>query len=295
MLLLYSRKNAASTVIILEFFYCFYVIDMITLTYNRTVIVITVWAGRKTQVHRTAGNYPAILLQRGEFVTDKILSVFVDESGDFGDYDFHSPYYYVAMVFHDQSIDISKNIQNLEIHIKNLGFHSHAIHTGPLIRRESYYKNDLMETRKSLFNALFHFTRKLDIRYICPMIDKSECKGQGEIALTGKLSKVISDTLKRNYSYMSQFDSIIVYYDNGQVELTKILSSVFNSIFSNIEFRRVQPVEYKLFQVADLVCTMELLSVKAAANSFSNSETEFFGSPRDFRKNLYKHLSKKKL
>ena len=35
---------------------------------------------------------------------EKVLSVFIDESGDFGDYDFHSPYYYVAMVLHDQSI-----------------------------------------------------------------------------------------------------------------------------------------------------------------------------------------------
>ena len=39
----------------------------------------------------------------------KTLSIFIDESGDFGKYDFHSPNYYVAMVLHDQSIDISEN------------------------------------------------------------------------------------------------------------------------------------------------------------------------------------------
>jgi len=35
------------------------------------------------------------------------LSIFIDESGDFGPYDYRSPYYIITMVFHDQAIDIS--------------------------------------------------------------------------------------------------------------------------------------------------------------------------------------------
>lgn len=34
------------------------------------------------------------------------LSVFVDESGDFGEYDYHAPYYIISLVFHNQSHDI---------------------------------------------------------------------------------------------------------------------------------------------------------------------------------------------
>lgn len=34
------------------------------------------------------------------------LSIFIDESGDFGEYDYHSPYYIITMVFHDQQEDI---------------------------------------------------------------------------------------------------------------------------------------------------------------------------------------------
>ena len=48
------------------------------------------------------------------FMKNKILSVFVDESGDFGKYNSASPYYYVGMVLHNQDIDISKNIYALE-------------------------------------------------------------------------------------------------------------------------------------------------------------------------------------
>ena len=40
----------------------------------------------------------------------KELSIFVDESGDFGEYNYHSPYYIITMVFHNQAVDISKEI-----------------------------------------------------------------------------------------------------------------------------------------------------------------------------------------
>ena len=48
-------------------------------------------------------------------------------------------------------------------------------------------------------------------------------------------------------------------------------------------------------QVADFICTMELLKDKADRNVFSVSESEFFGTPRDFKKNIYKNIVKKHL
>ena len=226
-------------------------------------------------------------------MADKILSVFIDESGDFGPYDTAAPYYLVAMILHNQDVNITENISVMDEHIDRLGYPNHAIHTGPLIRRESVYANELMEDRKRLFNALFHFARRLDFHYICPKIRKIECSDV--IAMTGKLSKAITLEIMRHEDFWNSFDKLIVYYDNGQVELTKILSSVFNVLYPNVEFRKVRPIDYRLFQVADLICTMELLSEKAESNSFTKSETEFFGSVRDFKKNYYKWILKKKL
>ena len=80
--------------------------------------------------------------------------------------------------------------------------------------------------------------------------------------MTGKLSRAITAEMTKHDAFWDSFDKVIVYYDNGQVELTKILSSVFNVLYTDVEFRKVKPVDYKLFQVADLVCTMELLSEK---------------------------------
>lgn len=226
-------------------------------------------------------------------MAERILSVFIDESGDFGPYESHAPYYLVTMVLHNQSIDISGNINVFEQHLSNLGYAQHAVHTGPLIRRESVYSQDLTEDRKRLFNALFNFTRKLDINYACAKIKKSECADK--IAMTAKLSKAIASVLRSNDSYFNNFKQVNVYYDNGQGELTQILTSVFSTLYTHVDFRKVKPVDYKLFQVADLICTLELLAEKADSNSFSKSETEFFNNVRDFKKNYLKHIRKKQI
>lgn len=222
----------------------------------------------------------------------KILSIFVDESGDFGQYNPISPNYYVAMVLHNQDIDISKNINMLDNHIRNWGYPEHTIHTGSLIRRESVYKNDLREDRKALFNALYHFTRIVDIKYMCPIINQGECIEKSKLAYTEKLTKEIANKLRENQEYFIGFNKIIIYYDYGQLELAQILVSVFNTMFSNVEFRKIEPNKYKLAQAADLICTVEAIAQKSV---LTKSEKEFFHSKNDFKKNIYKNIVKKKI
>ena len=225
-------------------------------------------------------------------MAEKILSIFIDESGDFGAYESHCPYYLVSMVMHDQRIEIKDNLICLDEHLQRLGYPNHAIHTGPLIRREAVYANDTVESRKKLFNSLFHFTRQLNFRYICVSIRKSECRD--EIDMASHLSRAISEELRWNKEYLESFDKVIIYYDNGQIELTKILTSIFNSLFFNVEFRKVQPVNYRLFQVADLICTLELLSIKERNHLLTKSEEMFFGSVKELKKSYLKPLQKKK-
>ncbi|HBE10357.1 MAG TPA: hypothetical protein DCY81_07470 [Lachnospiraceae bacterium] len=55
---------------------------------------------------------------------NKMLSIFIDESGDFGEYDHKAPYYMVAMVLHDQQVDISSEINSLDLKMADLGFPS---------------------------------------------------------------------------------------------------------------------------------------------------------------------------
>ena len=80
----------------------------------------------------------------------KELSIFVDESSDFGEYSKHSPYYVLSMVLHDQSIDISKQLNNLNNRLSNMKYDIHAIHTEPLIRSEENYFGISANDRRSI-------------------------------------------------------------------------------------------------------------------------------------------------
>lgn len=216
------------------------------------------------------------------------LSVFIDESGDFGEYDFHSPYYIVSMVFHDQKFDISVQLEELDKKLTEIGFENHCVHAGPIIRGEYEYREVNAETRRKILKTLMAFARNTPFQYACFFVEKKHIRD--EIELTGKLSKEIAAFIKSHYSYFLGYDTCKIYYDNGQVELTKILSSIFNVMLNGIEFRRVYAADYRLFQLADLICTLKLAKLKMESNSLSKSEIHFFGDIRTLKKNYLKPL-----
>ena len=221
----------------------------------------------------------------------KELSIFIDESGDFGEYDPRSPYYIITMVFHNQNEDIQQAVEKLNRELSYLGLDDICIHTGPIIRMEEIYTNMDVVERRRIFNKMIAFIRQIDIRYKCFYVEKKHMADVVEI--TGRLSKQISLFINSHYEEFLSFDDVKIYYDNGQVEVSKILSSVFNALLPNPIFRKVMPADYKLFQVADLLCSMELVKLKMENNQYSKSETAFFGHVGDLKKNYLKPLSKK--
>lgn len=221
----------------------------------------------------------------------KELSIFIDESGDFGEYSSHSPYYIITMVFHDQNFDIQPSISKLNLELSYMQLNDLCIHTGPIIRREEIYANMEINERRCIFNKMIAFVRQIDIKYKCFFIEKKHLFDVVEA--TGRLSKQISGFIKDHYADFLSFDDVKIYYDNGQVEISKLLSSIFYSVLPNPIFRRVMPSDYKLFQVADLLCTMKLIRLKLDNNSLSKSEKIFFGNERDLKKNYLKPLEKK--
>lgn len=219
------------------------------------------------------------------------LSIFIDESGDFGEYDHRSPYYIITMVFHDQRIDIGPAVARLDQELSYLDLAGLCIHTGPIIRKEEIYKDMSINERRRIFNKLVAFVRQIDIRYKCFYIEKKQISDV--VDGTGRLSKQISRFINAHYEEFRSFDDVKIYYDNGQVAVSKMLSSVFNALLPNPIFRKVMPAEYKLFQVADLICSLELVRLKIDNNAFSRSEERFFGNIRDLKKNYIKPLRKK--
>ncbi len=221
----------------------------------------------------------------------KELSIFVDESGDWGEYDYHSPFYIVSLVIHDQSYDLTDGIRTLNEKLSRLGFDGHCVHSGPIIRGEEEYRNLDFDIRKKIFMTLMSFLRNEDIRVKTIHIEKKHISDNVES--TSKLSKQIAGFIKTNYEFFLGYDLVKVYYDNGQIELNKILSSVFNALLDNVEFRRVLPKDYALFQVADMACTLELAKLKMDNHALSKSELFFFKDERTLRKNYLKPLHHK--
>ncbi|MBR5965311.1 MAG: DUF3800 domain-containing protein [Treponema sp.] len=221
----------------------------------------------------------------------KELSIFIDESGDFGDYSAHSPYYIIAMVFHNQAADIQRQIERLDAELSHLGLENFCIHTGPIIRKEEIYKDMDIFERHKIFNKMMAFIRSIEIKYKCFCIEKKHIADSVES--TGKLAKLISQFINERYDEFLSFDDVKIYYDNGQIQVSKLLASVFNILLQNPVFRKVMPSDYKLFQVADFICTMQLVRLKIENNAFSKSEMNFFGNLRDLKQNYLNALKKK--
>lgn len=219
------------------------------------------------------------------------LSVFIDESGDFGSYEPHCPYYIITMVFHDQRASIAQAAAALDRALDYLGLDRHCIHTGPIIRKEENYALLTIEERRRIFNKMTAFIRQVDIRYKCFSIEKKQAGNA--VDASGRLSRQIAAFIRAHYDEFLSCDRVKIYYDNGQVEVSKILSSVFHALLPNVEFRKVTPSQYKLFQAADLFCTMHLVRLKMEHGLLSKSELLFFGSLRNLKKNYLKPLAKK--
>ena len=219
------------------------------------------------------------------------ISVFVDESGDFGEYEKHSPYYIVTMVFHDQSKDIRQDIIKLDRELKNLGYNNPVIHTEPLIRKEEDYTNMQPNERRAILSRLFFFTLHADISFKTFLYDKREF--DTILKLEARMARDLSQFLRSNLEYMQSFDHVILYYDNGQRELTRILNVALATELSNYDVRKVFPWEYKLFQVADLICTLKLTERKVERQGMSRSEQYIFHSKRDLYKDYLKPISRK--
>lgn len=222
------------------------------------------------------------------------LSIFVDESGDFGEYEKHCPVYLVSMVFHDQSKDINPHLSILRERLSYADYApDHSFHAMPIIRREEEYRFLDLDERRKLMSILLSFIRKADISYHTFYVEKHQ--STTSIDMTISLSKKFVDFFVQKNEFFRRFDQVVVYYDNGQIELTKILISVCSAIFPHFEFRKIQPFNYRLFQAADFFCAFELVKMKYKTDSLNHSESTFFRSRHDFEKNYIKALRSKEI
>ena len=140
------------------------------------------------------------------------------------------------------------------------------------------------------------FSRKIDFRYHCLTVDKRFVSTRTQIV--DRLERQLREFLSRHADLINDYSELKVYYDCGQSEVSRILHNTIEaSVQGKIIFAEgVEPTRYKLFQVADLVCTVKLLELKLQKDEpLTESEQRFFGGPRDFKRNILKKLKTKDL
>ncbi len=223
----------------------------------------------------------------------KELSILIDESGDFGKTRDVRDYYLVTFVFHDQSKDITQEISKLDETIRLQNYGIEYIHTGPIIRKEGVFQNLSLDTRRKMIYTIFNFAMKCPVQYYTIVIKRKEASDR--VQLSGQLGKAIKQMLNEHRDFLSSFEKVIVYYDNGQKELSSILNAIFSFQLSNVEFRKADPREYRLLQAADFFCSIELLKIKRKENRLSTGESKFFYKPNELKKTFIKGIEKKKL
>lgn len=94
------------------------------------------------------------------------------------------------------------------------------------------------------------------------------------------MSRGLGALVQEHREYLEAWDKLVIYYDNGQREITDLVNSVFNALLTNVEVRKVIPADYSLFQAADLCCTLALLQAKLSSTGLSKSESDFFSTPK---------------
>lgn len=221
------------------------------------------------------------------------LSIFIDESGDFDLKSTHSPFYLYTLVFHDQSNLINKQVESLGDQLKWSELGIDYLHAGPIIRRESHYSTLDIDERRSLFIKMYHFTRRCPINYAVFSYVKREYPDK--FALEARMARDLTEFLQHKKQMFDSFKQVVIYYDNGQIEMTKLLNTVFAINKHSFELRNVSPKNYRLFQAADLICTLELISIKQKIHLLSSSERQFFYKPKEPQRPYIATIRKKLL
>lgn len=239
-----------------------------------------------------------LFLCYGTFIMGKI-SVFVDESGDYGklgrelinsNVSYQDNFYIVSFVFHEQTEDIFKSLANInhlysdyEVMTNDV---KQYIHFGPLIRRENnFYKQFSPETIRKIIISFSRFLQYTNIYCYVIVLDKREVHSQKEFEqyFIDKLNIMFIN----NRNIFRRNQTAIEYYDSGQAWVKHIIAKGIEPHFVQNDRRmHVNPANYRLFQACDFLCTIKLIEIKRKAEIYSGIEKTIFNDKKVFKRIL---------
>ena len=220
------------------------------------------------------------------------LSIFIDESGSD---DLRERNYIVTLVLHEQIISLTDGIRLYEQSLRDKGLADIPFHAGPLLTGHDAYKGLDLGTRKSLFSSFRVFFRHLPIRYATVVLRPREYEAIEDVAVA--MRREIVNFLFDNLEYLQGFDEVKIYYDNGQKSIAQAVHKAIDYVLSKnaITYRMATPAAYRLSQVADYICTVELTALKYQDKAITATDEKFFGSWSQFKKGVLKEVRAKRM
>jgi len=221
----------------------------------------------------------------------KRLSIFVDESGILNEPAAASRFYVLTLVLHDQDFPVDDLAAALDRRLLSIGIANLCFHAGPIIHAKDQFEYMNWDLRRKIFSQMMGFVRRVNFKYRCLAVDKKFADTPERIL--EKLERQLDEFVVRYKGKIDDFEDVKVYYDCGQKSITNFLHGFFESrAFRKVEFAQaVEPRKYRLFQVADLVCTLRLLELKLENDlPFSSSERRFFGGEKKFRHDILRKI-----
>lgn len=228
----------------------------------------------------------------GRLAKVRELSVMVDESG--GEQG-NSKYYLLTLVFHDQADDIEGKLRSYERTLEESGLPNYPFHASPLMNGHDDYEGCDPATRKTLLSKFSILVQHLPIRY------KTFCYRRSELgdrdSHSTRMRRDISAFLFEHLDYFQQFDKVKVYYDDGQQIVSEALHASIEFALAKDAalFKRGTYGQYRLLQVADFLCAIELVAVKYEAHEETSTDLKFFGGIGSFKKNWLKQAKRKRI
>lgn len=218
------------------------------------------------------------------------VGIFIDESGI---QEGVSRYYLVTLVIHEQDVDLAPYFAAYEQSLRDRSLPDIPFHSTPLLRASDDYKDMRIEIRNRLLVSFGAFVRRLPVRYVTFSYRSSEFGTQEK--LQALIRRDLVSFLVGNLEYFQRFEHVKIYYDNGQDAPKDAVHDAFAyalskeaTVYRNSDYR-----SFRLAQVADYLCALELTEIKYAAHEETATDVRFFGKASTFRKNYLRQARRK--
>ena len=157
------------------------------------------------------------------------LSLFLDDP-DARDDNLRDTYYILALVLHDQADALADNIVRYELALRDKGLPDVPFHATPLLNGHDAYEGMDLAERKRLLSAFRVFFRHLPVRYGLVVLRTREYSTLADVEAA--MRRKIADFLFDKLAYFQVFDSVKIYYDDGQQSIAAALRKAIDYALS---------------------------------------------------------------